>query len=145
MPEEADLEVQIYEADSATDVLSYRTSRDGGDFKNCANPPTRYCSGGGQYDFNRKGDFIEWEITVSSAGTYKVSFRYSNGGDYNDGNRPLVLLVNNEVVVQSYDFFFTESSNYYRYSDLVDVALNAGTNTLKLSLEETQAGPNIGT
>ena len=53
------------------------------------------------------------------------------------------LQVNGVVVRPSYDFFFTGSWSYWKYSELVDVDLNAGNNTIKLLLVEQAGGPNI--
>ena len=140
VPEEANNEVYIVEAEDAS---NYQAGSSGG-IEACRDPPTRYCSGGQQFDFNGQGSFIEWEVTVSAemAGTVPISFRYTNGDDYNDGNRPVRLMVNNVTVVESHDFFYTEW-NYYRYSDMVYTTLNEGLNTIKL-VDDAGIGPDIG-
>ena len=141
VPEEANNEVYIVEAEDAS---NYQAGSSGG-IEACRDPPTRYCSGGQQFDFNGQGSFIEWEVTVSAemAGIVPISFRYANGADSNDGNRPVRLMVNDVTVVESHDFFFTDSWSYYRYSEMVYATLNEGLNTIKL-VDDAGYGPNIG-
>lgn len=76
------------------------------------------------------------------AGVVPISFRYTNGDDFNDGNRPVRLMVNNVTAVESHDFFYTEW-NYYRYSEMVYINLQEGQNTIKL-VDDTGIGPYIG-
>lgn len=41
------------------------------------------------------------------------------------------------------DFIFTDSWSYWKYTDLVDVDLNAGVNSIKLVVSAQDAGPHI--
>ena len=81
------------------------------------------------------GDFVEWTVSVD-AGNYPVSFRYHNLFKTNEGNRPLQLWVNGVMIESKLDFWYTSYPDYfprnYRYSALVNVDLNQGTNTIKL-------------
>ena len=54
----------------------------------------------------------------------------------------LCLLVSFYSALQL-DFIFTDSNSYWKYTDLVDVELNAGVNSIKLVVSAQDAGPNI--
>jgi hypothetical protein len=137
---EENLTTTIYEADSSAHVKTPGL----GTFWTA--PPTteRYgYSGTGFYDVGELNDYVEFTIDVPSAGVRPISVRYSmNSASYN-GNRKMQLQVNGVVVRDSYDFFYTGSWSYWKYSELVDVNLNAGNNTIKLLVVEQPAGPNI--
>ncbi|KAL7542499.1 hypothetical protein ACHAXR_011825, partial [Thalassiosira sp. AJA248-18] len=140
VPEEDDLAVTIYEADREEDVSSFSH----GGFKQ---PPSseRYgFSGSGYYDFaSSSGDWLEWDIDVSEAGTYPISFRYSVYSRSYNGNRPLQLWVNGNMVEDVYNFPYTGSKNYWLYTDVVEASLNLGQNNIKLLLTDQNSGPDI--
>jgi hypothetical protein len=53
-------------------------------------------TGTGYADYqNDSGDYVQWDVTVASAGAYTLSFRYSNGGT---ASRPLAVAVNGTAV-----------------------------------------------
>lgn len=132
--EEAGLTTSIYEADSPSDVIgngagAFRGDRIG-------------WSGTGFYDFSSTGDYLEWEVTVAEAGEYPVSFRYSVSSSKYNGNRPCQLWVNNSTVQAVHDFPNTGGSTYWMYSQLTNVNLAAGTNSIKL-IQIQGSGPDI--
>ena len=49
----------------------------------------------------------------------------------------------NGVLIRSIDFVHTTSWSYWKYTDLVDVNLNTGTNIIKLLVVAQNGGPNI--
>ena len=136
---EANLTTTIYEADSNAQV-----SKGSGVFWNSAPTSTTYgYSGTGYYDMAGTGDYLEITVTVPSSGLYPISFRYSNGSTSFNGNRKLQLQVNNVIVRAAYDFLFTRSWNNWAYSELVEVNLNAGVNTIKVVVVDQGGGANI--
>ena len=141
---EENLTTTIYEADSAAQVKTPGIGFPYGTFWTA--PPTSITygySGTGFYDVGTTNDYVEFTVYVPSAGVRPISFRYSmNSASYN-GNRKMRLLVNNATVRNSTDFFFTGSWSHWKYSELVDVDLIAGNNTIKLLLVEQPGGPYI--
>lgn len=137
VPEEAHLVTTLYEADRSTDA-SCRSCvfQDG-----LSSIRTGY-SGTGFCAFSGTNDYIEWTINVEKGGIYPVSFRYSQGSAKFNGNRPLNLYVNG-ALIQSMDFMYTNSWNYWRYSDLVPVTLRSGMNAIKLLVVAQNGGPLI--
>ena len=81
--------------------------------------------------------FIEWNVNVSSAGDYSLSFDYALSG----GNRPLELKVNGNVANSSLAFSSTGGWSKWKSSSQT-VTLNAGNNTIRLTAKNNQ-GPNV--
>ena len=136
--EEADHVVQIYEVNDATDNFTSNPSRGG--IEAC--PTSRVCSNGERFDYERVGDYIEWTVPVASSGMYPISFRYAHASDWHEGNAALKLSVNNETFDETYDFLYTGSWDFFVYSALVNVSLNEGNNTIRLT-QEGLSGPLI--
>ena len=164
---EKDLEYFIFESDSFDEVNVGNGER-GFNFRN-----RPHHSGVGYYDMHMQGDFsesicsltfawssfnpddiflilvvyrialVEWNITMPEADEYPISFRYASASKYGGGNSPLKLSVNGEVISSAYPFIYTDSWSFYKYSDMIDVTLNAGSNTIRLELVEDHSGPNI--
>eukprot|EP00581_Thalassiosira_minuscula_P008298 CAMPEP_0183702756 /NCGR_PEP_ID=MMETSP0737-20130205/764_1 /TAXON_ID=385413 /ORGANISM="Thalassiosira miniscula, Strain CCMP1093" /LENGTH=916 /DNA_ID=CAMNT_0025929427 /DNA_START=314 /DNA_END=3061 /DNA_ORIENTATION=- len=134
VPEEAHLTTTIYETDRSSDVLD----RGSGNFESDRNG----FSGSGFYNFAGTGDFIKIGITMAAAGTQRISFRYANGSKNFNGNRPCQLWVNDVKVRDAYDFVYTTGSSNWMYSELIEVSLNAGSNTIELRTV-TQSGPDL--
>ena len=130
VPEEADFAYTIYEADTPSDVSSYGL----GVF--------RRVSGMGYYDVRRLGDYLEMTITVPTAGTYPLSFRYARDSKSWNGNGRMQLWVNDGLIDSAYDFVNTGGNRYWKYSKMVDVLLDAGNNAIKLVAHDTD-GANI--
>ncbi|KAL7542550.1 hypothetical protein ACHAXR_011864 [Thalassiosira sp. AJA248-18] len=135
VPEEANLVYTIYEADRDNDVNSHGS----GSFRS-DNPGF---SGIGYYDMQRTDDYVEFEVVMAEGGTYPISFRFAMGSSAYNGNWPCQLWVNDVMIAGVYDFVFTDSWRYWMYSDLVDVQLNSGSNTIKLIAVDQSDGPNV--
>jgi hypothetical protein len=137
---EQNLTTTIYEADDSTQV---ETSSFGVFWNQAPTISTYGYSGTGFYNVDGLNDYVQFTVTVPSAGVHPISVRYSMGSSLYYGNRKMQLLVNNVIVRDSYDFFFTGSWSYWKYSELVNVNLIAGINTIKLLVVHQDDGPNI--
>ncbi|KAL7527648.1 hypothetical protein ACHAXR_002788 [Thalassiosira sp. AJA248-18] len=140
--EEADLTYTIHEADSVDDVKSYGSEVNTWSSGLFSSSQVGF-SGTGYYDMGRTGDHIEFEVNIAQGDMYPISFRFAMGSSYEGGNRPCKLSVNGNTVVEAYDFVFTDSWRYYMYSNLIDVQLNPGLNTIRVDVGEAGGGPNI--
>ena len=88
-------------------------------------------SGTGYGDYsNASGDYIEWKVYAPSAGLFTVVFRYANGGA---GDRPLDLNVNGAVVNSGLSFPPTGGWSIWQLTAVEQIALNAGTNTVRIT------------
>ncbi|MDQ3291912.1 MAG: carbohydrate-binding protein, partial [Bacteroidota bacterium] len=85
------------------------------------------------------GDFIEWTVNATAAGSFLLEFRYANGGT---ANRPLQLQVNGTVVSASLAFSPTGSWSSWSLSSSSVANLTAGTNKIRLTTIGSN-GPNI--
>jgi glucuronoarabinoxylan endo-1,4-beta-xylanase len=95
-------------------------------------------SGTGYADYvNSTGEYIEFTLSASSAGTYPITFRYANG---TSTNRPLELRVNGAVVISSMNFPGTGSWTTWVFSATNNVTFNAGVNTIRLSVINSHGG-----
>ena len=137
VPTEAGLTATIYEADREEDVSAHGT----GVFRDSTTTTRIGFSGSGFYDFG-SSDYLEFNINVTAAGPQPISFRYSVSSTSYDGNRACQLWVNDVMVVDKYDFVYTDGSSYWMYSDLVSVDLVSGTNKIKLVAAQP-SGPEI--
>ncbi|WP_456093985.1 carbohydrate-binding protein [Paenibacillus alkalitolerans] len=85
-------------------------------------------TGTGYADYiNASGDYVEWTVNASAAGTYTLRFRYANGGS---GDRPLNITVNGREVSSSLSFPPTGSWSTWSTVSIA-ASLNAGTNTVR--------------
>ena len=136
---EVNYTTSIYEADTSSQV-KYGT----GSFWSSAPTSATYgYSGSGYYDMAGTSDYLEFNVSISTSGIYPISFRYSQGSTSYNGNRKLQLQVNGNIVKSAYDFLYTRSSSYWMYTDMFDVAFNAGYNTVKVVVVDQNGGPNI--
>jgi len=90
------------------------------------------------YD-NEHGGYIEWNVNVSSSGTYKLIFRYANGAN---NNRPMEIRVNSNLVAGSLDFYPTSAWTVWNDQSIV-VTLNAGNNVIRATGIASDGGPNV--
>jgi hypothetical protein len=82
---------------------------------------------------------VNWRITTPSAGSYTLSWRYSNGGG---ADRPSRLLVNGSTAVASISFPAT--TNWTTWVNVsVNVSLPAGTVNLRLEGINATGAANI--
>jgi glucose/arabinose dehydrogenase len=95
-------------------------------------------SGTGFVDYvNEVGSYVEWTVTAPAAGTAAVSLRYANG---TTTNRPMDISVNGGTPV-SVNFAGTGSWDTWQTAT-INVAVNAGTNTVRATATTTAGGPN---
>ena len=139
VPEEIGLVTTLYEADSEDDEhITCERCKFGSS--------EEHFSGDGYYDFGGTDDdedFLEFTINVDNGGSYPISFRYSMASRRCSNNCPLKLEVNDVTFVDAHEFVFTGEWDYWKYSELINVNLNAGTNRIKLAAIDQDEGPNI--
>lgn len=88
---------------------------------------------------NVLGSFVEWKVSVPTAGNYKLDFRFANG---TATNRPADLSVNNGVVQAGVSF--PSTGVWTTWSDVVVTrALNAGTNVIRLTATTANGCGNL--
>ncbi|UCM86562.1 family 16 glycoside hydrolase [Streptomyces marincola] len=92
-------------------------------------------TGGGYVDgFGDVGAELTWDVRVDEAGTYPVTFRYSNGPHPYAGTKTISLGVNGEDKGQ---LAFESTGTWQTWADHVErLELRAGTNTITLSAGE---------
>ena len=96
-------------------------------------------TGSGFIDYlNLANDFVEFDVTAPSAGSYALEFRYANGSG---AARGMELRVNGAVKPGGVFFGPTDSWEDWRTVN-VTVTLNAGANKVRLSAAG-QSGPNL--
>ncbi|QNF33731.1 carbohydrate-binding protein [Adhaeribacter swui] len=84
------------------------------------------------------GDYIEWTVNATTAGSFMFQFRYANGGTT---NRPLKLEVNGETVASNLAFVPTGGWAQWSLS-ATSVYLMAGENKVRLTTIGYN-GPNL--
>lgn len=102
-----------------------------------ANDSAGYTGTGYAY-YRNSGDYVEWTISDSVAGSYLLKFRYSNG---DSANRPLNLRVNGAVVTDSLPFSSTAAWTRWSLSSAI-TRLNAGVNKIRLTTTGSK-GPDM--
>ena len=109
----------IYEAEDATLSGPAPANSNGG------------YSGTGYADYaNNSGDYVEFALSATSAGSYPIAFRYANGGTT---DRPLQLSVNGAPVVASLSFPPTGGWTTWLYTATNNVTFNAGLNKVRIT------------
>ena len=95
-------------------------------------------TGSGFVDYvNPTQDYVEWNFSVPTAGSYQLSFRYGLAS----GNRPLSVAVNGATVVASLDF--PQSGSWKIWTTVTtEVNLRAGSNTVRLQATGS-SGANV--
>nr|WP_321408425.1 carbohydrate-binding protein [uncultured Carboxylicivirga sp.] len=96
--------------------------------------------GSGYLDMAGNGSYVEWDnIYSETAGNHTLLIKYANGSG---ANRQCELTVNGVVIK---DMMFSSRFgdwNYY-WNDRVTVNLNEGLNTVRLTANTSNGGPNI--
>lgn len=90
---------------------------------------------------NTTGSFLEWNITVPTAGNYFCSFSIANGSTV---NRQMQIIVNNGENYWLQDFLSTDSWTSWTTRGIV-LPLVAGVNTIRMNSATDSGGPNIDT
>lgn len=88
---------------------------------------------------NAVGSSVNWRATVPAAGSYTISWRYSNGSGT---NRPGSLLINGGTAVSSISFPATTNWTTWTTASTV-VNLNAGTTDIRLQATGSGGLANI--
>lgn len=90
------------------------------------------------YD-NVIGSYVEWTVTVPTAGWAELVFRFANGTGV---NRPMDVSVNGEVIQEDVEFQPTGSwSTWFTYP--VTPLLAAGVNKIRATATTSNGGPNL--
>ncbi|MGZ0654916.1 sulfatase-like hydrolase/transferase [Coraliomargarita sp. W4R72] len=84
--------------------------------------------------------FIEWEVSLPTASTYKLSFRYANA---DRSGRMLKVSVNGQLVNDSLSFPFTGSWDVWSLLEVSDLHLNAGINAIRIETLDSKDGSNV--
>lgn len=85
------------------------------------------------------GTFVEWQVTIPTAGLYHLDFRFANGTTV---NRPADLSVNGVVVQAAVPF--TSTGLWTTWQDAVLTRpLNAGANTIRLTATTAEGTANF--
>ncbi|MFY0573859.1 carbohydrate-binding protein [Cystobacter fuscus] len=93
-------------------------------------------TGTGYVDFvGASGDYVEWTVNAPTAGTYRLVFRYSNGGG---ADRPLELRVDN-VAVSTLPFPQTAAWTTWTTQSHT-LTLGAGTHKVRLTATGASGG-----
>jgi chitinase len=92
-------------------------------------------SGFADYQGNGTG-FVEWTVSVSTAGSYVLGFRYANGGT---ADRPMAISVNGTTVIASLSFPVTGWTSWTVRSQ--SATLPAG--LVRIRATELPNGPNV--
>jgi hypothetical protein len=92
-------------------------------------------SGFADYQGNGTG-YVEWTVSVPTAGTYNLNIRYANGGT---GDRPMAIAVNGTTVVSSLSFPVTGWTTWTVRTQ--SVSLPAG--SVRIRATELPNGPNV--
>ncbi|MDE5563950.1 MAG: RICIN domain-containing protein [Oscillospiraceae bacterium] len=88
---------------------------------------------------NNNSSFIEFSVTVPSAGNYLCTFNIANGSAV---NRQMKVQVNDNVDYWMQDFLSTEAWTNWNERALV-LPLVAGVNMIRLTSATNEGGPNI--
>lgn len=97
-------------------------------------------TGSGYADYqNNSGDYVEWNVSVATAGTYSLMFRYANGGT---GDRPLAITVNGtDAGTLPFSVTGGWTGSGWQFEELV-LDLPAGASTVRATATG-QSGGNI--
>ncbi|WP_246612867.1 CBM35 domain-containing protein [Paractinoplanes bogorensis] len=97
-------------------------------------------TGSGYVDYtNAAVDFVEWTVTVPTAGAYPLGIRYANGGTT---DRPLRITVNDTVVAASLSFPPTGGWKTWR-TVLLNATLPAGSAVRIRATSTGASGANL--
>lgn len=96
-------------------------------------------TGSGYVDFgSTTGEWVEWQVTVPTAGAWTIGIRYANGGSQ---DRPCAVLVDGATVNESLNFARTGSFTEWRWLPQA-VTMGAGLHTVRVR-STINNGPNI--
>jgi pectate lyase len=84
---------------------------------------------------------IIWSVTTQHEGTYKITWRYGNGGGA--GDLLGYLLVNDAIVMDTVVFSHTVKWYNWTFTDTIDIHLNSGPNRIRLTAISANGLANI--
>jgi hypothetical protein len=96
-------------------------------------------TGSGYFDMGGNGSWGQWNVNAPSAGTYNISFRFANGGGT---NRSCFITVNG-TNGSTQNFPSNGSWSNWQTATFTGISLNAGNNTIRLTANSANGGPNI--
>jgi hypothetical protein len=88
---------------------------------------------------NAIGSWVQWAVTVPSAGAYTIGIRFANGTTQ---NRSMSIAVNGVIVVANFAFNGTEAYTTWAIN-LTSLNLLAGANTIRFTSLTVNGGPNL--
>lgn len=88
---------------------------------------------------NEVGSYVEWKINTPVSGSYRLTFRYSNGTTV---NRPMSIMINGNTIINSMDFNSTGTWTDWAEAYIV-ASLNQGQNILRATGITSNGGPNV--
>jgi hypothetical protein len=90
------------------------------------------------YD-NLVGSYVQWAVTVPTAGSVNMQIRYANG---TTTNRPMNIAVNGTSAISN--LAFNSTTNWDTWNDAsFSVNLMAGSNTIRATATTSNGGPNV--
>jgi alpha-glucosidase (family GH31 glycosyl hydrolase) len=96
-------------------------------------------TGNGFVDYTSGGGYAQWTVTVTTAGTKALTFRYANGGG---ADRPLAISVNGSTVKSAQPFNPTGAWDTWSTTSLT-ASLPAGSQVSVRATVTGSDGPNI--
>jgi len=88
--------------------------------------------------YNAVGNGINWSVNIPAAGTYILTWRYSNGS----GSRPANLIVNGSTVLLNISF--PNTANWTTWTEVsAEVSFSAGVNAIRLEATSSYGLANI--
>ncbi len=96
-------------------------------------------TGSGFVDFGENGSYIEWNnVNAPAAGGYRLTFRYANGGV---ADRQAAIVIQGASVGS---VAFAPTGGWTSWTNaMLDVALRAGDNTIRVLANADRGGPNL--
>jgi hypothetical protein len=98
-------------------------------------------SGAGYADYqNANNDYVQWTVSIGSAGDYSVAIRYANGGTT---NRPLTVTVTGATTIAAVKWDFPSTGSWTTWKTITKpLSLKAGSNVIK-AVAAGSSGGNV--
>lgn len=97
-------------------------------------------SGSGYVNYNNEaGSYVDWNVNIPVSGSYRLTFRYSNGTTV---NRPMSITINGNTIMSSMDFNSTDAWTVWTEAYIV-ANLNQGQNVIRATGTTSNGGPNV--
>ncbi len=89
---------------------------------------------------NEAGSYLELSIDIPDSGEWDLYIRYANGSV---NNRPCEIRVNGSVENDQFPFPSTSGWTNWTYSELLELDLNSGPNTFRITGITSESAPNL--